>query len=176
VPSVSDAFGVHQLSVNGSTASGDVPWTNCDGSVVALGIPNPGSADGQQFTVHSSLQVTPVRFRGTTAPRISLALPRLANVKRRLPVLRFNVHSSGRGTLQVLFKDHYVRGSYRLKSGKNRIRMRLPKDVNAGRHQIVVTVYSTTGTRGQTIKRRLRIHLAGKVTVQRASKPHRYSR
>src|SRR5262249_36821616 len=95
LPSVSDAFGVHQLAVNGSTASADVPWTNCDGSVAAFGIPNPGSSDGQQFTVHASLQVTPVKFRGTAAPRIRLALPRLANVKRRLPVLRFNVHSSG---------------------------------------------------------------------------------
>ena len=114
VPSVSDAFGVHQLNVNGGTASGEVAWTNCDGSVAALGLPNSGGADGQPFTVHASLQVTPVRFRGTSAPRISLALPRLAKVKRRLPVLRFNVRSSGRGTLQVLLKDHYVRGSYRL--------------------------------------------------------------
>ncbi len=68
---------------------------------------------------------------------------------RRLPVLRFNVRSTGRGTLQVLLKTHYVRGSYRLKAGKNRIRVRLPKSVRSGRHQIVLTVYSTTGTRGQ---------------------------
>ena len=176
VPSVSDAFGVHQLTVNGSTASADVPWSNCDGSVAALGVPNPGSADGQQFTVHASLQITPVKFRGTAAPRIHLALPRRASVKRRLPVLRFNVRSSGRGTLQVLFKDHYVRGSYKLKHGKNRIRLRLPKRLHAGRKQIVLTVYSTTGTRGQVIKRHVRIHLAGKAVVQRAAKPHRYAR
>jgi len=153
-----------------------VPWTNCDGSVAALGVPNPGSADGQQFTVHASLQITPVKFRGTAAPRIHLALPRRASVKRRLPVLRFNVRSSGRGTLQVLFKDHYVRGSYKLKHGKNRIRLRLPKRLHAGRKQIVLTVYSTTGTRGQVIKRHVRIHLAGKAVVQRAAKPHRYAR
>jgi hypothetical protein len=40
----------------------------------------------------------------------------------------------------------------------------------------VLTVYSTTGTRGQVIKRHLRIHLAGKAAVRRASKPHRYAR
>ena len=101
---------------------------------------------------------------------------RPANVARRLPTLRFNVHSTGRGTLQVLLKSHYVRGSYKLKAGTNRIRMRLPKGFKGGRHQIVLTAYSTTGRRGQTIKRHLRIHLAGKLASHRASKPHRFAR
>lgn len=176
VPSVSDAFGVHPLSVTGNTASANVPWTNCEGSLAALGIPNPGNGDGQQFVVHTSVQLTPVKFRGTAAPRIHLSLPKLANVARRLPVLRFNVHSSGRGTLLVLLKSHYVRGSYSLKPGTNRIRLRLPKGFKAGRHQLVLTAYSTTGKRGQTIKRHVRIHMSGKAAVHRASKPHRFAR
>jgi hypothetical protein len=176
VPSVSDAFGVHQLALNGSTASADVPWTNCQGSLTALGIPNPGGSDGQQFVVHASLQVTPVKFRGTSAPHIRVSLSKLARVARRLPVLRFDVRSSGRGTLQVLFKSHYVRGSYHLKAGRNRIRLRLPRGLKGGRHQLVLTAFSTTGARGQTIKRRVRIHLAGKRPTHRAAKPRRYAR
>lgn len=177
VPSVSDAFGVHPLTVNGSTASADVPWTNCEGELTALGIPNPTDADGQQFVVHASLQVTPVKQRaGTLPPRIRLSMSKLANVARRLPVLRFNVHSTGRGTLQVLVHSHYVRGSYRLKAGTNRIRLRLPKSFQGGRHELALTVYSTTGRRGQTIKRHVRIHLAGKVASHKASKPHRFAR
>jgi hypothetical protein len=69
-----------------------------------------------------------------------------------------------------------VRGSYRLKAGTNRIRLRLPGGLSGGRHQIVLTAYSTTGRRGQTIKRHVRIHLAGKPVTQRASKPHRFAR
>jgi hypothetical protein len=40
----------------------------------------------------------------------------------------------------------------------------------------VITAFSTTGRRGKTIKRHLRIHLAGKLVTQRASKPHRFAR
>jgi hypothetical protein len=176
VPSVSDDFGVHPLAVNGNTASADVPFTNCQGSLAALGIPNSGAADGQQFVVHSALVVTPVKLRNTKPPHVRVAFRKLTTVARRLPVLRFNVRSSGRGTLQVLLKSHYVRGSYRLRAGKNRIRLRLPKRLRSGRHRIVLTVYSTTGKRGQRIKRRVRIHLAGKAAGHRASRPHRYAR
>jgi hypothetical protein len=177
VPSVSDAFGVHPLTVSGSSATADVPWTNCPGSVTALGIPNPTDADGQQFVVHASLQITPVKQRaGTAPPKIRLSLPKVAKVARRVRVLRFNVHSTGRGTLQVLLHSHYVRGSYRLKAGTNRLRLRLPKSFKGGRHELVLTVYSTTGKRGQTIKRHLRIRLAGKVASHRAPAPHRYAR
>lgn len=176
VPSISDAFGVHPLTVSGNTASASVPWTNCQGSLAALGIPNPGNADGQGFVVHASLQVTPVKQRGIAAPRIHLKLPKLASVARRLPVLRFNVHSSGRGTLLLLLKSHYVRGSYSLKAGTNRIRLRLPKGFKAGRHQLILTAYSTTGRRGQTIKRHVRIHTSGKPLTHGAAKPHRFAR
>jgi hypothetical protein len=176
VPSISDAFGVHPLTVSGSTASADIAWTSCQGSLAALGIPNPGSSDGQQFVVRATMQVTPVKQRGTAAPKIRLTLPKLAKVARRLHVLRFNIHSSGRGTLLVLLKSHYVRGSYSLKAGTNRIRLRLPKGFKTGRHELIVTAYSTTGKRGKTIKRHVRIHMSGKPVKQRASKPHRFAR
>jgi hypothetical protein len=166
VPGISDAFGVHPLSVSGSTASISLPWTGCAGSLAALGVPNPGSTsadDGERFVVHASLVVTPPALHaGTTAPHITVSLPRLASVAPRQPFLRFNVRASGRGLLQVLLKSHYVRGSFSLKHGLNRLKLRLPNGFRGGRHQIVLTVFSTTGLRGQTVKRHVRLHLAGR--------------
>jgi hypothetical protein len=160
VPSISDAFGVRQLTVNGSSASADIPFTSCPGSVAALGIPNPGSADGQQFVVHTSLQLTPVKPRATAAPHIRFSVARRAAIARHRPYLRFKIRSSGRGILQVLFKAHYVRGSYHLRAGSNTLKLRLPAGVRGGSHQIVLTAFSTTGKRGQTIRRHVRIHLS----------------
>jgi hypothetical protein len=178
VPSVSDAFGVQPLSVSGNTASASVPWTNCPGSLAALGLPNSATTsadDGSQFTVHSTLTITPVRQRSSAAPRIKVTVPRLAHVARRRPLLRFNVRSSGRGMLQVLLKSHYVRGSYTLKPGLNRLRLHLPRSFKGGRHQIVFRVFSSTGQHGQIVKRHVRITLRGKAARGSAAKPRRFA-
>jgi hypothetical protein len=147
--------------------------------VAALAVPNPGGTsadDGKQFVVHASMKLTPVKQRGTAAPRVKVTIPKLAHVARRRLFLRFNVRSSGRGTLQVLLKSHYVRGSYSLKPGLNRLRLHLPRGFKGGRHQIVFRVFSTTGARGQVVKRHVRIRLAGRPASHRASKkPHRYA-
>ena len=37
--------------------------------------------------------------------------------------------------------------------------LRLPSDLRSGKHQLVFTVYSTTGARGKTVKRHVTIHL-----------------
>jgi len=180
VPSASDAFGVHALRVRGRPASISVPWTNCTGSLVALGLPNPGSTaadDGKQFVVHASLALTPAKLRATAAPHITITLPKLASVARNRPFLRFNIRSSGRGTLLVLLKSHYVRGSFSLKHGLNRLKLHLPLGFRGGRHQLVLTAFSTTGQRGQTLKRHVRIHLRGRPvpTGAAATRPQRYA-
>jgi Family of unknown function (DUF6055) len=163
VPSISDEFGVHPLSVNGGSAQISVPWTSCKGMQATLGVPNAGTTgadDGKQYVVHASMTLTPVKQRATAAPRISASFPRLAHVARRHAFLRFNVRSSGRGMLQVLLKSHYVRGSFSLKQGLNRLRLRLPAGFQGGRHQIVLRAFSTTGAHGQIVKRHVRIQLA----------------
>jgi len=111
------------------------------------------------------------------APHIKVTLPKLASVARNRPFLRFNVRSSGRGTLLVLLKSHYVRGSFSLKHGLNRLKLHLPRGFRGGRHQLVLTAFSTTGQRGQTLKRHVRIHLRGKPVSASAAakKPHRYA-
>jgi Family of unknown function (DUF6055) len=177
-PSISDAFGPHQLSLNGNTASYSVPWTSCPGMQAALGVPNPGATsadDGKQFVVRAAMTLAPVKQRSAAPPHIRATLPKLAHVARNRPFLRFNVRASGRGLLQVLLKSHYVRGSYTLKPGLNRLKLRLPKSIRGGRHQIVLTVFSTTGRRGQTVKRHVRIQMHGRTASHSAKKPRRYA-
>ena len=177
-PSVSDAFGVQPLAVTGNTASASIPWTNCPGSLAALGVPNPATtsgADGAPFTVHSTLTITPVKQRSTPAPRIKVTLPGLAHIARSRAFLRFNVRSSGHGMLQVLLKSHYVRGSYSLKPGLNRLRLHLPRRFKGGRHQIVFRVFSTTGRRGQVVKRHVRIALHGKAAHRSSKRPRHFA-
>ncbi|HKN92797.1 MAG TPA: hypothetical protein VJU60_00575, partial [Thermoleophilaceae bacterium] len=177
-PSVSDAFGVQQLAVTGNTASASIPWTNCPGSLAALGVPNPAAtsaADGSPFTVHATLTITPVKQRSTAAPRIKVTLPRLAHIARSRAFLRFNVRSSGHGMLQVLLKSHYVRGSYSLRPGLNRLRLHLPRGFKGGRHQIVFRVFSTTGRRGQVLKRHVRIALHGKAAHRSSKRPRHFA-
>lgn len=177
-PSMSDAFGVHPLSVSGNTASYSVPWTSCLGMQAALGVPNSGTTsadDGKQFVVRATMSLNPVKQRSVAAPHIRATFPKLARVARNRPFLRFNVRSSGRGLLQVLLRSHYVRGSFKLKHGLNRLKLRLPKNFHGGRHQIVLTVFSTTGRRGQTIKRRVRIQMHGRAASRGAKKPPHYA-
>jgi uncharacterized protein DUF6055 len=178
VPSISDAFGVHALTVNGNTASASVPWTSCLGMQAALGVPNPattGADDGKQFVVHATMTLTPVKLRATAAPHIKVTFPRLARVARKRPFLRFNVHSSGHGMLQVLLKSRYIRGSFSLKHGMNRLKLRLPSGFRGGHHEMVLTAFSTTGRRGQTIKRHVTIRMHGRSASHGAKKPHRFA-
>ncbi len=160
-PSFADAQGVHPLTVNGSTASADLPWSNCMGSQGVLAVPNASrTADGAQFVVRMSTDVIPPRLpAGTHAPLINLKFPLAAHVERKHRYLAFTIHATGTGTLHVLLKTHYIRRSYRLHAGTNRLQLRLPSDLRSGKHQLVFTVYSTTGARGKTVKRHVTIHL-----------------
>jgi Family of unknown function (DUF6055) len=160
-PSFADATGVHPITVNGGTASADLPWSNCIGAQGVLAVPNASrSADGAQFVVRMSNDVIPPRLpAGTHAPAIGLSMPVLATIARRHPYLSFRIHATAAGTLHVLLKSRYIRRSYRLRPGTNRLRLRLPSGFASGRHQIVFTAYSTTGARGKTIKRHVTIHL-----------------
>jgi hypothetical protein len=163
-PSFSDSTGVHQLSVSGNTASADLPWTNCDGTHGTLALPNASrTVDGAQFVVQISIDVIPPKAAlGTAAPTIQLlSIPGRATLARKRPYLAFRVKSTGAGTLGVLLKARYIRGNFRLHSGANKLKLRLPKSFAGGKHQIVFTTYSTTGARGKTIKRHVTISFAG---------------
>lgn len=181
VPAIADSAGVHPLMVSGGKASIDLPWTTCTGSSATLGLPNPAlttGSDGQSLVVHASVSASTPKLRKTAAPRISLKLPKLASIARGKPFLHFRVKASGSGLLQVLLKSKYVRGSYRLHNGINNLRLRLPHAFHGGRHLLVVTAYSTTGARGKTIKRHVRIGLTGSKPARAgsATAPPRFAR
>jgi uncharacterized protein DUF6055 len=161
-PVIADSDGEHPLDLNGGDASIDLPWTTCTGSSALLAVPNASSTlDGAQFTVAASVTATPPKLRaGTAPPRIRLALPHTASIARVRPALRFHIRSTARGIAQVLFKDHYVRTTIRLHRGVNHVRLRLPRGLQPGRHELVVTPYSTTGTRGHALKRHVRIRFS----------------
>lgn len=161
-PSFVDVRGVHRLTLAGDTATADLPWSNCSGSQGVLAVPNASrSIDGAQFVVRMSTEVIPPRLpAGRHAPFIRLAMAGSAHLASNHRYLSFSVRANGTGTLHVLLKPRYVRRSYHLHSGTNRLRMRLPSSLASGRHQFVFTVYSTTGARGKTIKRHVTIHLA----------------
>jgi hypothetical protein len=163
-PALADATGLHPLSVSGDGAGIDLPWSTCAGSSALLALPNASrSLDGAQFGVHSWVSVTPSPpSGGSAAPRIRLAFPRRAAIARLRPRLRFTVTSSAKGTLQVLLKWRYVRGSFSLHKGVNRLDLRLPRRFRGGRHQLVFTAYSTTGARGSSLERHVRIGFAAR--------------
>jgi len=149
--------------VNGNTAGADLPWTNCDGTQGVLAIANSSrTQDGSLFVVRISIDVTPPKpALGTAAPKISLVrMPLRARIARRSPFLSFRVQSTGAGTLGVLLKAHYIRGSFRLHAGTNKLKLRLPRSFDGGRHLIVFTAYSTTGARGKTVKRHITIRMS----------------
>jgi hypothetical protein len=178
-PVLADAAGVHALTVSGATASIDLPWTTCTGLSALLALPNPTrTTDAARFVVHASVSATPPKLRQTRAPKISLKLPRLATIAHGRPFLRFDVKSSSAGMLQALVKSKYVRGSYKLHQGVNHLRLRLPQRFPAGRHELVITAYSTTGIRGKTIKRHLKVGFSGASASRAASAsaPTRFAR
>jgi len=161
-PVIADSDGEHPLALNGGDAGIDLPWTTCTGSSALLALPNASrTLDGAAFTVNASVSPTAPKLRAATAPpHIRLALPHRASLARKRPALRFRIRSTARGIAQVLFKDHYVRATVRLHRGVNRVRLRLPRGLRAGRHALVVTPYSTTGKRGHALKRHVRIRFS----------------
>ncbi len=161
-PVIADSDGEHPLDLSAGDAGIDLPWSTCTGSSALLAVPNASrTLDGARFTVDASVTATPPKLRaGTVPPRIRLALPRKASLARLRPALRFRIRSSARGIAQILFRDRYVRTTIALHRGLNRVRLRLPRGLRAGRHELVVTPYSTTGVRGHALKRHVRIRFS----------------
>jgi hypothetical protein len=162
-PSFLDGSGLHPLNLSHTNATIDRPWTNCDGTQGTLVLPNASrTVDGAQFVASISVDVvSPKPAAGTTAPRIRLIhMPVRATVMRNRPYLAFRVRSTAAGTLGVLLKARYIRHSFRLHPGTNDLRLKLPRSFHGGRRQIVFTAYSTTGARGQTVKRHITIRFA----------------
>ncbi|HVN61518.1 MAG TPA: hypothetical protein VMT59_09635 [Gaiellaceae bacterium] len=157
------------LTLNGNTASLNVPWNNCAGHPDGyLSLPNPSLAsDDQIFTVSGSLTVDPTTPATNTPPPDPLyagpgpfvAAPatdvapsilvhgaeviRVSTVDR---LVRLLVFSSGDGQLQASAGTTNL-GTYQLRAGNNDVRFKLPQSiVNALRKPAGKSVSASTLT------------------------------
>ena len=142
------------LSVNGSTASLNVPWNTCAGAPAGyLSLPNPSTtADGQTFTVSGTLTVDTSTVSSATAapdpldagpgavvaapttdlaPAIYLYGAQVIRVSTSDRMVRLIVFSSGPGMLSAKAGSTNL-GTYQLRPGNNDVRFKLPQSlVNA---------------------------------------------
>ncbi|MGZ4381653.1 MAG: hypothetical protein ACXVZN_03125 [Gaiellaceae bacterium] len=139
------------LSINGSTASANIPWDTCTGGPNGyLALPNPSLAtDSAMFTVSGSVTVdlnTPATgalppdplYAGpgtvVASPTTDVApstfvygaqVIRVSTVDR---MVRLIVFSSGEGQLQASAGTKNL-GTYQLRAGNNDVRFKLPQSI-----------------------------------------------
>ena len=169
--------GTELMQVEDGVARAELPWSTC-GLTADLGLPNVSTtADDQRFVVRTSVEVdhaaqeeptpatqpaspppavVPVREPGVApdvVPRLRVRLPRTA--RRGGPIV-LNVRASTDGRVEVLVTPG-VRRSFDVIRGPNRLTVRLPRSLRAGRHRLVLVPLSPAGTRGERIVGRLRV-------------------
>jgi hypothetical protein len=175
------------LSISGSTATISVPWDTCFGGHDGyLSLPNPSlTSDSQQFVVSGSLAVdlttltttvgppdplwtglTVASPSGEVAPSIFLYGAQLIRVSAATRAVRLIVFSSGPGKLTAAIGGSTF-GKFTLRAGNNDVRLRLPASAvkalrstasgRAASSVLSLTSFSTTGTKGTTIKRNVAV-------------------
>lgn len=173
------------LSINGSTATVSVPWDTCFGGYDGyLVLPNPSlSADAQQFVVSGSLSVDLTKIptpkgppdplwtgptvaspSGVVAPSIFVYGAQLVRVSAATGTVRLIVFSSGPGKLEAAFGNTRL-GAFTLRPGNNDVRFRLPASAlktlrstsspGAASSLLRLTSFSTEGTKGKTVMRKV---------------------
>jgi hypothetical protein len=178
------------LAVNGSTATLSVPWDTCFGNHEGyLVLPNPSlTADAQQFVVSGSLSVDLTKIptpkgppdplwtgptvaspSGEVAPSIFVYGAQLLRVSASTRVVRLIVFSSGQGKLEATLGNAKL-GAFRLRAGNNDVRFRLPvsalltlrapASTRAASSVLRLTSFSTEGTKGKTVTRKVALMLA----------------
>ena len=175
------------LSISGSTATISVPWDTCFGGHDGyLSLPNASlTSDSQQFVVSGSLAVdlttltttvgppdplwtglTVTSPSGEVAPSIFLYGAQLIRVSAATRAVRLIVFSSGPGKLTAAIGGSTF-GKFTLRAGNNDVRLRLPASAvkalrstasaRAANSVLSLTSFSTAGTKGTTIKRKVAV-------------------
>ena len=175
------------LSINGSTATISVPWDTCFGGHNGyLLLPNPSlTSDSQEFVVSGSLSVdlttltttvgppdplwtglTVASPSGEVAPSIFLYGAQLIRVSAATRAVRLIVFSSGPGKLNAAIGGSTF-AKFTLRAGNNDVRLRLPasavkalRSTASGRASssvLSLTSFSTAGTKGTTITRKVAV-------------------
>ena len=141
----------------------------------------PPALDGREFTVSGTVTVDkskpasaseappgvkitgPVIQTPTTdpAPDLTLHAPELIRVSAKTRLLRFIVFSSGEGTLKATLGSTWL-GSAGLHAGNNDVRYVVPtqllkslRKTNTPANVLMLTSYSTGGTQGASVTRRV---------------------
>lgn len=186
------------FAVTGTTASLSIPWDTCSGGYDGfVSLPNPSlAADGQVFTVSGSITVdttvlaapkgppspeytgpTTVAPTGELAPSIFVYGAEIVRVSAASRVVRLIVFSSGAGKLQAAAGSTLL-GTASLRAGNNDVRFRLPASMVATLRQtsgarastsiLTLTSFSTGGTAGKTVARKLAVVAAKKTVTRKA--------
>jgi hypothetical protein len=90
-------------------------------------------------------------------PRVRLVVPRHVSVSRRTRAFTVRVRSSGPGSVRLALTRAGLTRTFVVRHGWNRLLLRLPRSLPAGRHRLVARSYSPAGEAGGTIKRLVRI-------------------
>lgn len=175
------------FAVSGSTATLTVPWNTCfGGSPGYLALPNGSmTTDAGLFTVSGTITVDTSSVNAAAAPPEAIYVgpvvpgaaadvapsifvhgAQVLRVSASKRLVRLIVFSSGSGTLRAAVGSARV-GEFALRAGNNDIRFRLPvRTVTALRTTsarraagpaLSLTSYSTAGTKGATVKRKLAV-------------------
>ena len=171
-----------QLSVNGSTASADIPWDTCTYASNSgyLSLPNASTTiDAADFVVTTTLtvkatQATPVAppdptFTATPvvpvssvdiAPTLFLFGPELLRLSTTETQLRLIVQSTGEGSVQAKLGS-VVLGTLPVRGGNNDLRFKLPagllralrRTASAGNILTLTPISASGSVTGQAVTR-----------------------
>jgi hypothetical protein len=173
------------LAINDSTATLSVPWDTCFGGYDGyLSLPNPTrAADARDFVVSGSISVDTTKIAmpqgppdalwtgatvaapsGEVAPSIFVYGAEIVRVSAATRTVRLIVFSSGPGKLKATVGSAAL-GTFALRAGNNDVRFRLPASAvkalrstaSARGSVLILTSFSTEGTKGATLTRRLAV-------------------
>lgn len=178
------------LTVNGSTATANIPWDTCTYTSQAgyLMLSNASlNVDAADFVVDSTLTVTTTRTtpdpppdpvsintpvtnvsNADVAPTLELFGPEILKLSATDTQLRLIASSSGPGTVQARLGSTLL-GTVRLRGGNNDLRFKLPSGIlrtlrrsAAASNTLTLTPVSLSGAAGSDVTRVVRIAPAPK--------------
>jgi hypothetical protein len=168
-------------------ARAELPWVRCgQASHAVIGLPNGSpTADDQEFVVRSwetadptpdpvpaSVPVpaqpepadstvhepgpAPTPAPSVATPKLRLAVPARVSVSRRTRMLVVRLHSSVDGAVRLELTPGVVRALV-VHEGWNRLRLKLPRSLHAGRHRIRASTIAPSGGRARPATVRIRL-------------------
>jgi hypothetical protein len=118
----------------------------------------PGGSSSSPAPATSPSPAPAPRPAGDVAPAISVLVPGQVRVGHRDGQLAFAVIASAPGKLRVELSGGGVNQVLGLRTGSNRLSVRLPAGVRPGVHVLTLTSTSSGGVSGTSVQRRVRFY------------------